>query len=125
MRAPQGPARTNAAVDPRAPPAQARTSALVEKINGNTLMVLHGRDPGLTYGAMAADLATVLNDGDNFRILPVAGAQCIPRTCATSAIFAVGRYGFHPIQPSRVTTRRKGLIGDLAEKIVYVVKNLQ
>src|SRR5262245_41014246 len=51
---------------------QSKTSALVDKINANTLMVLTAGS-GLTYGAFAADLATVLNDGDEFRILPVQG----------------------------------------------------
>src|SRR5262245_3392356 len=53
-------------------PAQNKTNALVDKINANTLMVLTAGS-GLTYGAFAADLATVLNDGDEFRILPVQG----------------------------------------------------
>src|SRR5690242_16154808 len=53
-------------------PAQGKTTALVDKINANTLMVLTAGS-GLTYGAFAADLATVLNDGDEFRILPVQG----------------------------------------------------
>src|SRR5215510_1755305 len=52
--------------------AQARASPLVEKINSNTIMMLTAGS-GLTYGAMASDLATVLNDGDDFRILPVQG----------------------------------------------------
>ena len=57
--------------------AQTKTSALVEKMNANTLMMLTAGS-GLTYGAFAADLATVLNDGDEFRILPVQGHSAYP-----------------------------------------------
>jgi TRAP transporter TAXI family solute receptor len=99
--------------------AQARTSALVEKINANTLMVLTAGS-GLTYGAMAADLATVLNDGDNFRILPVQGHSAFLNVRDVRYLRGVDM-GF--IQSNVLGHyRRKGLIGDLAEKIVYVLK---
>ena len=53
--------------------AQPQSRALsVDQINANTLMILTAGS-GLTYGPLAADLATVLNDGDNLRILPVQG----------------------------------------------------
>src|SRR5581483_5704954 len=53
-------------------PGEPGRSALVEKINSNTLMLLTAGS-GLTYGALAHDFATVLNDGDELRILPVQG----------------------------------------------------
>jgi hypothetical protein len=108
----EGQARTNASVDPRAP-AQARTSALVEKINANTLMVLTAGS-GLTYGEMAADLATVLNDGDNFRILPVQGHSAFLNVRDVRYLRGVDM-GF--IQSNVLGHyRRKGLITDLQEK---------
>src|SRR6267142_5193609 len=98
--------------------AQARTGALVEKINANTLMVLTAGS-GLTYGAMAADLATVLNDGDNFRILPVQGHSAFLNVRDVRYLRGVDM-GF--VQSNLLGHyRRKGLISDLAEKIVYVV----
>src|SRR5882724_5464518 len=92
---------------------QARTSALVEKINANTLMVLTAGS-GLTYGAMAADLATVLNDGDNFRILPVQGHSAFQNVRDVRYLRGVDM-GF--IQSNVLGHyRRKGLITDLQEK---------
>src|SRR5882672_10655873 len=114
----EGQARTNASVDPRAP-AQTRTSALVEKINANTLMVLTAGS-GLTYGAMAADLATVLNDGDNMRILPVQGHSAFLNVRDVRYLRGIDM-GF--IQSNVLGHyRRKGLVPDLTEKIVYLFK---
>src|SRR5258708_1457509 len=99
--------------------APARTSALVEKINANTLMVLTAGS-GLTYGPMAADLATVLNDGDNFRILPVQGHSAFQNVRDVRYLRGVDM-GF--VQSNVLGhSRRKELISDLAEKIVYVLK---
>jgi uncharacterized protein len=99
--------------------AQGRTSALVEKINANTLMVLTAGS-GLTYGAFAADLATVLNDGDEFRILPVQGHSAYQNVRDVRYLRGVDM-GF--IQSNVLGSyRRKGLIPDINEKIVYLFK---
>lgn len=58
---------------PRAAPQAADTeAALGERMNANTVAVVSGT-PGGTYFRMASDLAFVLDDGDNLRILPVLG----------------------------------------------------
>jgi TRAP transporter TAXI family solute receptor len=99
--------------------AQTGTSALVEKINANTLTVLTAGS-GLTYGAFASDLATVLNDGDEFRILPVQGHSAFQNVRDVRYLRGIDM-GF--IQSNVLGNyRRKGLIPDLKEKIVYVFK---
>jgi TRAP-type uncharacterized transport system substrate-binding protein len=56
-----------------APPKEARTeSSLGERMNANTVSVISGT-PGGTYFRMASDMAFVLDDGDDLRILPILG----------------------------------------------------
>ena len=55
-----------------APQAAQPEAALGEQMNANTVAVISGT-PGGTYFRMASDLAFVLDDGDNLRILPVLG----------------------------------------------------
>jgi len=99
--------------------AQTGTSALIEKINSNTLTVLTAGS-GLTYGAFASDLATVLNDGDEFRVLPVQGHSAFQNVRDVRYLRGIDM-GF--IQSNVLGNyRRKGLIPDLKEKIVYVFK---
>lgn len=52
--------------DPRA------VQSLGDQINANTIAVMSG-NPNGTYLKMAYDLSAVLDDGDNFRVLPVIG----------------------------------------------------
>jgi TRAP-type uncharacterized transport system substrate-binding protein len=60
-------------LQPRAvSPAADNEQALGERMNANTVTVISGT-PGGTYFRMASDLAFVLDDGDNLRILPVLG----------------------------------------------------
>ena len=47
-------------------------AALAERMNANTVTVISGT-PGGTYFRAASDMAFVLDDGDNLRILPVLG----------------------------------------------------
>jgi uncharacterized protein len=99
--------------------AQGRTSALADKINANTLMVLTAGS-GLTYGAFASDLATVLNDGDDFRILPVQGHSAFQNVRDVRYLRGVD-LGF--VQSNVLGHyRRNGLISDLNEKINYIFK---
>jgi TRAP transporter TAXI family solute receptor len=48
------------------------TRQLAERLNANTVTVMSGTIGG-TYVQIAADLASVLDDGDKFRILPIVG----------------------------------------------------
>jgi uncharacterized protein len=47
-------------------------AALGERMNANTVSIVSGT-PGGTYFRMASDMAFVLDDGDNLRILPILG----------------------------------------------------
>src|SRR5215467_8244064 len=100
-------------------PAQNKTSALVDKINANTLMVLTAGS-GLTYGAFAADLATVLNDGDEFRILPVQGHSAFQNVRDVRYLRGIDM-GF--VQSNVLGYyRRNNLIPDISNKIAYLFK---
>jgi uncharacterized protein len=91
----------------------------VDQINANTLMILTAGS-GLTYGPLAADLATVLNDGDNLRILPVQGYSAYQNVRDVRYLRGIDM-GF-----TRTNIlghwRRSGEIADLNDKIVYIVK---
>jgi len=99
--------------------AQSKTNALVDKINSNTLMVLTAGS-GLTYGAFAADLATILNDGDEFRILPVQGHSAFQNVRDVRYLRGIDM-GF--VQSNVLGYyRRNGLIPDISDKISYLFK---
>jgi len=98
---------------------QSKSSPLVEKINANTVMVLTAGS-GLTYGAFAADLATVLNDGDEFRILPVQGHSAFQNVRDVRYLRGIDM-GF--VQSNVLGYyRRNGLIPDISDKIAYLFK---
>jgi uncharacterized protein len=100
--------------------AQAQNRAsLADKINANTVMILTAGS-GLTYARLAADLATVLNDGDNLRILPVQGHSAYQNVRDVRYLHGVDM-GF-----TRTNIlghwRKSGEIPDLVDKIAYIVK---
>lgn len=53
-------------------PDTGRLAALTEKVNLNTVTVVSG-NPNGTYLYLAYDLSAVLDDGDEFRVLPIIG----------------------------------------------------
>jgi uncharacterized protein len=53
-------------------PNKPQLGALGERINANTLSIISG-NPNATYMSIAYDMSAVLDDGDDFRILPVIG----------------------------------------------------
>jgi uncharacterized protein len=57
---------------PAAPAAPMSEAALGERMNANTVAIISGT-PGGTYFRMASDMAFVLDDGDDLRILPILG----------------------------------------------------
>src|SRR5215212_4283424 len=67
----RGSSRAPAAAAP-APAAPASEAALGERMNANTVAIVSGT-PGGTYFRMASDMAFVLDDGDDLRILPILG----------------------------------------------------
>jgi len=59
-------------VGARSIPDKANLGPLGERLNANTIAIVSG-NPNGTYLTIAYDLSVVLDDGDNFRILPVIG----------------------------------------------------
>src|SRR5450432_1919855 len=103
-----------------AAPAQTPTrNQPVDEINANTVMVLT-TGSGLTYEPMGADLATVLNDGDNLRILPVQGYSAYQNVRDVRYLRGID-LGFTRTN-ILAHWRRTGEIADLADKIVYIFK---
>jgi len=51
-------------------PDKPNLGAFGERLNANTIAIVSG-NPNATYLSIAHDLSDVLDDGDNFRILPV------------------------------------------------------
>jgi uncharacterized protein len=94
-------------------------NALVDKINANTVMILTAGS-GLTFAPLAADLATVINDGDNLRILPVQGYSAYQNVRDVRYLRGVD------MAFTRTNIlghwRRSGEIPDLNDKIVYIFK---
>src|ERR1044071_9293174 len=57
-------------------PEKQNFGAFNERLNGNTVTIVAGNLNG-TYLSIAADLSAVLNEGDEFRILPVVGKDAV------------------------------------------------
>jgi uncharacterized protein len=53
-------------------PDKPNLGALGERLNANTIAIVSG-NPNATYLSIAYDMSDVLDDGDNFRILPIVG----------------------------------------------------
>jgi TRAP transporter TAXI family solute receptor len=53
-------------------PDKPNLGSLGERLNANTIAIISG-NPNATYLTIAYDLSDVLDDGDNFRVLPVIG----------------------------------------------------
>jgi len=69
----QQPMQARARSTQPAPQAAPMSEAVLgERMNANTVTVISGT-PGGTYFRMASDMAFVLDDGDNLRILPILG----------------------------------------------------
>jgi TRAP-type uncharacterized transport system substrate-binding protein len=114
-----GPLLGGSAFGATAQPQPQNRGQLVDQINSNTLMILTAGS-GLTFAPLAADLATVLNDGDNLRILPVQGYSAYQNVRDVRYLRGIDM-GF-----TRTNIlghwRRTGEIPDLADKIVYIFK---
>lgn len=52
--------------------ANAEGQSLADRLNANTVSIVSGT-PGATYFRIASDIAFVLDDGDNLRVLPILG----------------------------------------------------
>jgi uncharacterized protein len=99
--------------------AQQGNSAVIEQMNANTITVVTG-SPSLAYFTFAYDLATVLNNGDELRILPVVSQGAFQNIRDVRYLHGVD-LGFAQTNILGYY-RRTGEIPDIADKIVYIAK---
>jgi uncharacterized protein len=100
-------------------PKDGQESGLGQRTNGNTIAIMSGRIDG-TAAAVASDMAAVLDDGDNLRVLPVlstGGGQNIRDVRFMSGV-DLG------ITQSNLLNdyKRTSQIGPIDDKIVYLAK---
>jgi uncharacterized protein len=91
--------------------------AISERMNANTLTVATG-PPNFIFSAFADDLATVLNDGDELKLLPIATKGGFENVRDVRFLRGID-LGF-TITNVLGHFRRTGEIGDLSDKIVYI-----
>ncbi|HKA71583.1 MAG TPA: TAXI family TRAP transporter solute-binding subunit [Xanthobacteraceae bacterium] len=88
-----------------------------ERMNANTLIVVTA-SPNLIFTAFGADLATVLNDGDELRILPVITEGAVQNMRDVRFLRGVD-LGFTTANLLGYF-RRTGEIGDMENKLTYI-----
>ena len=93
--------------------------AITERMNANTLTLVTG-SPNLIFTAYGSDLATVLNDGDELRILPVISQGAVQNVRDVRFLRGID-LGF-TISNILGHFRRTGELGDLEDKLVYITK---
>jgi uncharacterized protein len=88
-------------------------------MNANTLTLVTG-NPNLIFTAYGTDLAAVLNDGDELRIMPVISQGAVQNVRDVRFLRGID-LGF-TISNILGHYRRTGELGDLEEKLVYIMK---
>jgi uncharacterized protein len=108
-------------VGPFLDPARAQQDAeeVIEKMNANTITIVTG-SPSLAYFSFAYDLATVLNKGDELRILPVVSQGAFQNIRDVRYLHGVD-LGFAQTNILGYY-RRNGDIPDISDKLVYIAK---
>ena len=97
--------------------ARANARTIGERMNANTLIVVTA-SPNLIFTAYGADLATVLNDGDELRILPVITEGAVQNMRDVRFLRGVD-LGFTTANLLGYY-RRTGEIGDIEDKLTYI-----
>lgn len=92
---------------------------LGDRINQNTISIMSG-NPNGTYLKMAYDLSAVLDDGDNFRVLPVIGKGGGQNLRDVRFLKGIDLGITQSNLMNRM--RRTNEIGGLDDKIVYIAK---
>jgi uncharacterized protein len=93
--------------------------AMAERMNANTLTLVTG-NPSFIFTAYGNDLAAVLNDGDELRILPVTSQGAVQNVRDVRFLRGID-LGF-TISNVRGYYRRTGELGDLEDRLVYIMK---
>jgi uncharacterized protein len=100
-------------------PNKPQLGTLGERINANTIAVISG-NPNATYMSIAYDMSAVLDDGDDFRILPVigkGGGQNIKDVRFLKGIdLGITQSNLLPY------FKKTNEIGQIDDKIVYIAK---
>jgi uncharacterized protein len=92
---------------------------IAERMNANTVILVTG-NPGYIFSELGNDLAAVLNDGDEMRILPVISQGAFQNVRDVRFLKGVD-LGFTTTNYLGVY-RRTQEIGDLSDKIVYIAR---
>ena len=90
-----------------------------DRMNANTLIAVTG-NPGFIYSELGNDLAAVLNNGDELRILPVVSQGGVQNIRDVRFLKGVD-IGFSATN-YLAFVRRSGDIPDLTDKIVYIAR---
>jgi uncharacterized protein len=93
--------------------------AITERMNANTLTLVTG-NPSLIFTAYGNDLAAVLNDGDELRVLPVMSQGAVQNVLDVRFLRGID-LGF-TVSNILGHYRRSGELGDLEDKLVYIMK---
>jgi TRAP transporter TAXI family solute receptor len=100
-------------------PNKPQLGQLGERINSNTLAVISG-NPNATYMSIAYDMSAVLDDGDEFRILPIigkGGGQNIKDVRFLKGVdLGITQSNLLPYY------KKTNEIGPIDDKIVYIAK---
>jgi uncharacterized protein len=100
-------------------PDQPDINALHDRLNANTVSIVSG-NPNATYLTIAYDLSDVLDDGDNFRVLPVVGKGGVQNIRDVRFLRGVDLGITESIILNEF--RANNEIGNIDDKIVYVTK---
>src|SRR5215467_13996868 len=93
--------------------------AITERMNANTLTLVTG-NPTFIFTVYGNDLASVLNDGDELRILPVTSQGAVQNVRDVRFLRGID-LGF-TVSNVLGYYRRSGELGDLEDKLVYIMK---
>jgi len=92
---------------------------IADRMNANTVIAVTG-NPGFIYSEFGNDLAAVLNNGDELRVLPVVSQGGIQNVRDVRFLKGVD-LGFSATN-YLAYVRRSGEITDLTDKIVYIAR---
>ena len=101
------------------PAVQPARNSLAEQINANTVSIISGNITG-SYLRYAADIASVLDDGDKLRILPVMGKGAVQNV--TDIVYLKGIDLGLVRTDSLEAIRREGKIRDVEKQVVYIAR---
>jgi TRAP transporter TAXI family solute receptor len=108
-----------ARLDARLNPDKPNLGTLGEKLNTNTIAIVSG-NPNATYLSIAYDISDVLDDGDNFRVLPVVGKGGGQNLRDVRFLKGVDLGITQSIILDEF--RKSNEIGNIDDKIVYIAK---